>query len=128
MTGKKRTTARNSKAIGSDLKKVDAYVLGSKDYEEIPELTEEWFRSADMYVGGKLVPAWPATLTCSQATGQPAARFRRAGTFPPPRPRLAGSNQCGAAQGGEAAGEDKKTSMTTISRIRRRLLPNPHPG
>jgi uncharacterized protein (DUF4415 family) len=41
--------------IGSNLKKVDEYVLGPKDYEEIPELTNEWFRSADLYEGDKLI-------------------------------------------------------------------------
>ncbi len=55
MTGKKRVTLATSKRIRSDLKKVDAYVLGPKDYEEIPELTDEWFRRADVYHGGKLV-------------------------------------------------------------------------
>jgi hypothetical protein len=34
------------------LKKVDAYVLGPKDYEEIPELTDEWFRRATLHFGG----------------------------------------------------------------------------
>jgi uncharacterized protein (DUF4415 family) len=34
---------------------VDEYVLGPKDYEEIPELTNEWFRSADLYEGDKLI-------------------------------------------------------------------------
>ncbi len=55
MSGKKRATVGSSKPIGSNLKKVDAYVLGPKDYEEIPELTDEWFRRADLYEGGKLV-------------------------------------------------------------------------
>jgi len=34
------------------LKKVDAYVLGPKDYKEIPELTDEWFRHATLHIGG----------------------------------------------------------------------------
>jgi uncharacterized protein (DUF4415 family) len=34
------------------MKKVDEYVLGPKDYEEIPELTEEWFKRATIHVGG----------------------------------------------------------------------------
>ena len=55
MTGKRKSTPRKSKPVGSDLKKVDAYVLGPKDYEEIPELTDEWFERADLYEGGKLV-------------------------------------------------------------------------
>lgn len=40
------------RSLGSDLKKVDAYVLGPKDYEEIPELTDEWFRRATLHIGG----------------------------------------------------------------------------
>lgn len=44
--------AKNLKRAGSDMKKVDEYVLGPKDYEEIPELTEEWFRRATIHVGG----------------------------------------------------------------------------
>jgi uncharacterized protein (DUF4415 family) len=34
---------------------VDAYVLGPKDYEEVPELSDEWFERADVYEGGKLI-------------------------------------------------------------------------
>ena len=55
MTARKRNTAPKSKRVGSDLKKVDAYVLDPKDYEEIPELTDEWFRRADLYEGSKLI-------------------------------------------------------------------------
>jgi len=56
MSGKRRVTRKSSKAIGSDLKKVDAYVLGPKDYDEIPELTDEWFQRATFHVGGVPVP------------------------------------------------------------------------
>ncbi len=52
MNGNKRATANNSRPIGSDMKKVDAYVLGPKDYEEIPELTDEWFRRGVLHIGG----------------------------------------------------------------------------
>ena len=55
MTVKKQNTAPKLKRGGSDMKKVDAYVLGPKDYEEIPELTDEWFKRADLYHGGKLI-------------------------------------------------------------------------
>jgi uncharacterized protein (DUF4415 family) len=34
------------------MKKVDEYVLGPKDYEEIPELTDEWFKRATWHIGG----------------------------------------------------------------------------
>ncbi len=52
MSARKDSTARNLKRVGSDMKKVDEYVLGPKDYEEIPELTEEWFKRATIHVGG----------------------------------------------------------------------------
>jgi uncharacterized protein (DUF4415 family) len=85
MSGKKRATVRSPKAIGSDLRKVDAYVLGPKDYEEVPELTDEWFRRADLYDGGKLVrrgrplspsPKRPVSLRLDPDV---LAHFRRGG-------------------------------------------------
>jgi uncharacterized protein (DUF4415 family) len=55
MSGKKGTTARHSGPTKAQLKKIDDYVLGPKDYEEIPELTDEWFKRADLYEGGRLI-------------------------------------------------------------------------
>jgi uncharacterized protein (DUF4415 family) len=52
MRAKKRNTVTSSRPIGSDMKKVDEYVLGPKDYEEIPELTDEWFKRATWHIGG----------------------------------------------------------------------------
>ncbi|KIZ33776.1 MULTISPECIES: BrnA antitoxin family protein [Rhodopseudomonas] len=48
MTEKKR-------ALGSDLKKVDAHIIQPHEYDEIPELTDEWFARADLHRGGKLI-------------------------------------------------------------------------
>lgn len=48
MTERKRTTA-------TDLAKLDAHVIASEEYEDIPELTDAWFEKADLHVGGKLV-------------------------------------------------------------------------
>jgi uncharacterized protein (DUF4415 family) len=45
----------NKRALGSDLEAIDAHVIQPEEYEEIPELTEEWFQQADHYRGGKLV-------------------------------------------------------------------------
>lgn len=39
----------------TDFAKMDAYVLTQADYDEIPELTDEWFETADLYHGGKLI-------------------------------------------------------------------------
>jgi uncharacterized protein (DUF4415 family) len=43
------------RVLGSDLKKVDRHVVQPNEYDEIPELTAEWFASADHSRGGKLV-------------------------------------------------------------------------
>lgn len=40
------------RAIRSDLKKVDAYILTAEDYVEIPELTDEDFARATLHIGG----------------------------------------------------------------------------
>lgn len=49
MTGKKRVTA-------ADLKRLDAHVIRPEEYEDIPELTEEWFAKATLHIGGKPIP------------------------------------------------------------------------
>lgn len=46
MTEKKR-------ALGSDLDKADAHVIQPNEYEEIPELGDEWFAKAEPHEGGK---------------------------------------------------------------------------
>jgi uncharacterized protein (DUF4415 family) len=56
MTANKKPTEDKFRKIGSDMKKVDAYVLGPEDYEEIPELTDEWFENATLHIGGVPVP------------------------------------------------------------------------
>lgn len=48
MPAKKRASA-------SDMKKVDAYVLKKRDYDEIPELTDEDFARGVWHIGGKPV-------------------------------------------------------------------------
>ena len=52
MTASNDSTKGKYRKIGSDMKKVDAYVLGPSDYEDIPELTEEWFAKATLHVNG----------------------------------------------------------------------------
>jgi uncharacterized protein (DUF4415 family) len=43
--------------LGSDLKKSDAHQIAHEEYEEIPELTDEWFDQAEFAVGAKVVRA-----------------------------------------------------------------------
>lgn len=45
----------NKRVIKSDLKKFDEYVNTQEDYDEIPELDDDFFEHADFYIGGKLV-------------------------------------------------------------------------
>jgi len=47
-------TAKKSD-LGSDLKKVDAHKITPEEYEEIPELTTEYARLADLYEGERLI-------------------------------------------------------------------------
>jgi uncharacterized protein (DUF4415 family) len=44
-----------SKNIGINLKKVDAHTITPEEYEDLPELTDEFFETADMYQGEKRV-------------------------------------------------------------------------
>ena len=47
-----RKSKKNSR---TNWAKVDAYVNTPADYEEIPELTDEWFDKASLYIGGQLI-------------------------------------------------------------------------
>ncbi|MDB5651990.1 MAG: hypothetical protein JWL62_3510 [Hyphomicrobiales bacterium] len=40
---------------GSDLAKVDAHVITHEEYEDGPELTQEWFETADLVRAGEVV-------------------------------------------------------------------------
>ncbi len=46
---------KRKNVLGSNLRKVDAHRIAKKEYDEIPELTDEWFEQADLRIGGKLV-------------------------------------------------------------------------
>jgi uncharacterized protein (DUF4415 family) len=78
MSGKKRATE-------TDWAKVDAYVLGPKDYEEIPELTDEWFDEATLHINGVPVPrgrpksARPKQPVSLRLDPEVIAHFRRTG-------------------------------------------------
>jgi uncharacterized protein (DUF4415 family) len=39
--------------LGSDLRKIDAHVVGERDYAEVPELSDDWFDKAVAHEGGK---------------------------------------------------------------------------
>jgi uncharacterized protein (DUF4415 family) len=41
--------------LGSDLAKVDAHEIEPQEYEEIPELTDEFFERAEYRIGEKVI-------------------------------------------------------------------------
>lgn len=81
MTEKRRATTR-------DLKRIDEYALRKKDYDEIPELTDEDFARGVWHRGGKPFPHGPRGRPKSKNPKRPVsirldpdvlAHFRRAG-------------------------------------------------
>lgn len=47
--------SENKRVLGSNLAQVDAHEIQPAEYDEIPELTDEWFERADVYQAGTLV-------------------------------------------------------------------------
>jgi uncharacterized protein (DUF4415 family) len=45
----------NKRAIATDLRKLDAHEVGREEYEEIPELTDDFFDKAEFRVGDRVV-------------------------------------------------------------------------
>jgi len=54
--------------LGSNLKKIDTHVITPDEYEEIPELTDEFFENGIWKIGG---------IEVSQEVGKSAARKAR---------------------------------------------------
>lgn len=72
------------RGLGSNLKKIDAYVLGPKDYEEIPELTEADFARGVWHIGGVPVRGRPKSANPKRPVSlrlddDVLAHFRRTG-------------------------------------------------
>ncbi|HLY47301.1 MAG TPA: BrnA antitoxin family protein [Stellaceae bacterium] len=45
----------NKRVIHTDLAKLDAHEIQPEEYEDIPELTDEFFDKADFYIGDQLI-------------------------------------------------------------------------
>ncbi|WP_207458153.1 BrnA antitoxin family protein [Azospirillum sp. SYSU D00513] len=48
--------SENKHDIGSNLAKVDAHTIQPAEYDEAPELDDEWFADATIHEDGRLVP------------------------------------------------------------------------
>lgn len=64
--------------LGTDLNKLDTHILQPEEYEEIPELTDEWFAKAEEYKGGKRVDNG-VTPTALRLDADVLAAFRATG-------------------------------------------------
>jgi uncharacterized protein (DUF4415 family) len=47
--------AENKRIIHTDLAKFDAHEIRPEEYDDIPELTDEFFEKADFYIGDTLI-------------------------------------------------------------------------
>lgn len=45
----------NKHAIGTDLAKLDAHVVAPEEYDDAPELTDEFFEKAEHRIGDKVI-------------------------------------------------------------------------
>src|SRR6266571_6050101 len=45
----------NKRATHTDLAKLDAHEIQPEEYEDIPELNDEFFEKADFYIGDRLI-------------------------------------------------------------------------
>lgn len=49
----------DERVIKSDLARLDAHEITQEEYDEIPELTDEWMAEADFYIGDRFVRRGP---------------------------------------------------------------------
>jgi uncharacterized protein (DUF4415 family) len=76
MPGKKRASRRSLK---SDLARVDAHLIQSKEYEELPELTEEMLARAVLKKGGRPVSINPRKQVTIRLPADVLARWKATG-------------------------------------------------
>ena len=67
----------SKRVLGSDLDKVDAHVIQPEEYEEIPELNDEWFLQAVEHEGGR--PVGEEISTRLRLDADVLAAFRASG-------------------------------------------------
>ena len=76
MKGNKRAPRRSSK---SDLARVDAHVIHSREYEELPRLTTEMLDRAKLKKGGRPVSANPRKLISLRLPANVIERWKATG-------------------------------------------------
>ncbi|SFK83229.1 BrnA antitoxin family protein [Methylocapsa palsarum] len=76
MTASKQNTKIDDSKIGSDMAKVDAHVITPEEYEELPEITDEFFETGKYSSGGQPVSKEEglAALAATLRPGRPRAQ------------------------------------------------------
>jgi uncharacterized protein (DUF4415 family) len=67
------------RALKSDLPRVDAHVIGSHEYADLPELTEEMLARATLKRGGRPVSANPRKQVTIRLPADVLARWKSTG-------------------------------------------------
>ncbi len=76
MTAKKRASRRS---LGSDLRKVDAHVVRRREYDELPELTDEMLARGTVRKGGRPRSENPRKLISIRLPEDVIERWRSTG-------------------------------------------------
>jgi uncharacterized protein (DUF4415 family) len=67
------------RSLKSDLARVDAHVIKAREYNELPELTEEMLRRAKINKGGRPVSPNPRKLISLRLPADVIARWKATG-------------------------------------------------
>ena len=73
----KRSVSRRS--LNSDLKRVDAHVIGAREYAELPEVTPEFLARATVKKGGRPISKNPRQLITIRLPVEVIAKWRSTG-------------------------------------------------
>ncbi len=76
MTARKRVSRRS---LGSDLRRVDAHVIQRREYQELPELTEEMLARGKVNKGGRPRSRNPRKLISIRLPEDVIQRWRATG-------------------------------------------------
>jgi uncharacterized protein (DUF4415 family) len=76
MTARKRVSSRS---LGSDLRRVDAHVIRRREYDELPELTDDMLARGKVNRGGRPRSANPRKLISIRLPEDVIKRWRATG-------------------------------------------------
>jgi uncharacterized protein (DUF4415 family) len=71
--------AASRRSLKSDLARVDGHVIKTREYDELPELTERMIKRAKINKGGRPVSANPRRLISLRLPAEVIARWKATG-------------------------------------------------